>query len=84
MEEAAFYSLIEEVVSRMIKKFNTPDSKWISGEQAMSLLNITSKTTLQKFRDKGKIRFSQPEKRIVLYDRDSILELLEKHARNTF
>lgn len=42
--------------------------KWISREEAMQKLRITSKTTLQKLRDEGKIRFSQPEKKIILYD----------------
>ena len=50
----------------------------------MKRLNITSKTTLQKFRDEGKIRFSQPEKKIILYDTDSINDYLDKHAKNTF
>ena len=58
--------------------------KWISDEQAMQLLNIKSKTTLQKLRDEGKIRFSQPQKKIILYDRDSIDTYLQQHARNTF
>lgn len=40
----------------------------------MRRLNISSKTTLQKFRDEGKIRFSLPEKKIIPYDADSINE----------
>jgi hypothetical protein len=50
----------------------------------MTMLRITSKTTLQKLRDEGKIRFSQPEKKLILYDVDSIYEYLNKHARDTF
>jgi len=42
------------------------------------------KTTLQKLRDEGKIRFSQPEKKIILYDSLSIDSYLEKHVRETF
>ena len=34
-----------------------------------------------KFRDEGKIRFSHPEKRITLYDGDSIDQFLEKNAK---
>jgi len=48
------------------------------------MLRITSKSTLQKIRDEGKIRFSQPEKKIILYDLDSINEYLNKHAKSTF
>ena len=50
----------------------------------MKKLRITSKTTLQKLPDTGKIRFSQPEKKIILYDSDSINEYLYKHAHQTF
>lgn len=27
---------------------------------------------------------SQPSRRVILYDRDSILEFLEQHAKDTF
>lgn len=84
LEEAAFYSLIEQVVARLKETHNEEKEKWISDEQAMQLLNIKSKTTLQKLRDEGKIRFSQPQKKIILYDRDSIETYLQQHARNTF
>ncbi len=50
----------------------------------MSMLKIISKTTLQKFRDEGKIRFSQPEKKVILYDRNSINKYIEKHACEIF
>jgi len=84
LEDKAFYALIEEVVERLREKHGQDEQKWVSGEQAMQLLNITSKTTLQKLRDEGKIRFSQPQKKIILYDRDSINAYLERNARNTF
>ena len=84
LQDEAFYSLIEEVVARLREKHSDDKDKWVSGEQAMQLLNITSKTTLQKLRDEGKIRFSQPQKKIILYDRDSINSYLEQNARNTF
>lgn len=84
LEEAAFYSLIEQVVARLKDKHGEEKEKWISDEQAMQLLNVKSKTTLQKLRDEGKIRFTQPQKKIILYDRQSISEYLERNARNTF
>lgn len=84
LQDEAFYSLIEEVVTRIKEKHNLGADKWISADEAMQKLRITSKTTLQKFRDEGKIKYSQPEKKIILYDLDSILDFLEKHSRNTF
>jgi exoribonuclease R len=84
LQDEAFYALIDEVIAH-IKATQSPKAdKWISGEEAMKLLRITSKTTLQKLRDEGKIRFSHPEKKIILYDVDSINEYLEKNTRNTF
>tara|TARA_Y100001949_G_C15811064_1_gene253509 strand:- start:3 stop:272 length:270 start_codon:yes stop_codon:yes gene_type:complete len=84
LEEEAFYALIEEVVKRLRGDTEGPEDKWIPTEEAMRLLGIKSKTTLQKLRDEGKIRFAQPQKRIILYDRESINEYLEKHAKETF
>ncbi|MBL7771718.1 MAG: helix-turn-helix domain-containing protein [Chitinophagaceae bacterium] len=84
MQDQAFYELINEVVERIKEKHSIKNDIWISTEEAMSLLRITSKTTLQKFRDEGKIKFTQPEKKIILYHRDSILEFLEKYSKQTF
>lgn len=84
MEDETFFKLVEEAVSRIRKEMNAPHDKWIDGEETMKMLRITSKTTLQKLRNEGKIRFSQPEKKIILYDRDSIMEYIEKHANDTF
>ena len=84
LEEPAFYSLVEQVVARLKETNNETQQKWVSDDQAMVLLNIKSKTTLQKLRDEGRIRFSQPQKKIILYDRDSIDDYLEQNARNVF
>ena len=84
LHDAAFYSLIDRGVERIKEKQNNSTVKWISGEEAMKILRITSKTTLQKLRDEGKIRFSQPEKKIILYDADSIHTYLNKHTNETF
>lgn len=84
LEEPAFYALVEEVVNRLKPQQDAARLKWIDGHEAMQLLNIKSKTSLQNLRDQGRIRFTQPQKKVILYDRDSILEYLDQHARNTF
>ena len=84
LHDEAFNAIIDEVVSRIRTEVEKPEPRWIRGEEAMAILGITSKTTLQKWRDEGKIRFSQPEKKIILYDRESILAYIERHAQNTF
>ncbi|MBS1780457.1 MAG: helix-turn-helix domain-containing protein [Bacteroidetes bacterium] len=85
IEDEAFYELYAKLVSEIRHQLHVlPRDKWIDGDEAMQILRIKSKTTLQKFRDEGKIRFSQPEPRIILYDRDSIDAFIEKHAKDTF
>lgn len=84
LQDKAFYLLIEQVVARLKEKNSKGKNNWISDVEAMQLLNIKSKTTLQRLRDEGKIRFSQPQKKIILYDRISIDTYLEQNAKNTF
>lgn len=84
LEEPAFYELVEQVVARLKEKHGPEKESWIAHKEAMQLLNVSSKTTMQKLRDEGKIRFSQPQKKIILYDRQSILNYLDKNARKTF
>jgi len=83
LQEEALYLLIEQVVARIKEKNNIKENKWISAEAAMAKLHI-GKSTLQKLRNTGAIRYSQPEKKIILYDTVSIDAYLEKHAKETF
>lgn len=84
LEEEAFYSLVDQVVKRLRDEQGDKRERWVTGEEAMRLLNIKAKSTLQILRDEGKIRFSQPQKKIILYDRHSLYEYLEKHSKHTF
>ena len=84
LEDEAFQALIDKVITQVKERTKTIEDKWISGEEAMNKLRVTSRTTLQKLRDEGSIRFTQPEKKIILYDTDSINEYLNKHAENVF
>ncbi len=83
IEEEAFFQLIEQTLKRFEGSSN-PIQKWIGDKEAMQILNIKSKTTLQRLRDEGKIRYSQPMHKLILYDRDSILQYIEDHAQDTF
>jgi len=83
IEDEAFYALIDKVVERLSEKKQFSE-KWISGKEAMVKLRIKSTTTLQDLRDTGKIRYSQPSKKIILYDVDSINEYLNDNAYETF
>jgi len=84
LETQAFYALVEEVVDRLKAEHNIEKDLWIPDTEAMRLLGIRSKTTLQKLRDSGNIRFTKLSRKLILYDRDSILEYLESKAQDTF
>lgn len=84
LESRAFYALIDEVVEHVKKQTNPISKRWINDAEAMKLLGVSSRTTLQKYRDEGKIRFTQPSRKVILYDRSSILTFLDKYAQDTF
>ena len=79
MEQTDFTRMIEGIVEQIVKKYNAPLDRWIDGEECMRLLRISSTTTLQKLRDQQAITFSQPMKKVILYDRLSVEAYLEKH-----
>jgi hypothetical protein len=83
LEEPAFYALIDRVMERIKEKHGIRENKWIPEMEAMQMLGISSKTTLQKYRDEKRIRFSQPDIKPIMYDRNSINDYLEKHANTT-
>lgn len=84
LESKAFYALVKEVVDRVKEEHSVPLKRWITPEETMILLNIKSKTTLQKLRDNGHIRYTQPFTKVILYDRTSIEDYLEKHSKEPF
>lgn len=84
IDERSFAELYDLVVDIKAQLGAKPNDKWIDGSEAMQVLRIKSKTTLAKLRAEGKIRYSQPEPKIILYDRGSIEAYLEKSARNVF
>ncbi len=71
-------------MDRLKKENDTVEDKWISRDEAMRCLRIKSSTTFQKLRDTGKIRFSQTNKKNILYNRDSLNEYLELNSKDTF
>lgn len=84
IESEAFYQLIDEVVERIRGNEGIKDDLWVDSEEAMKIIKISSKTTLQKLRDEGKIRFSKTGPKHILYFRQSLMDYLEQHAKETF
>ena len=84
LDEDQLYVLTDRLFDYIQEKHGKKETKWIDKDEAEAILK-RKKGTLQKLRDTGKIRFSAPpDSTIILYDRDSILEYLDKNAQNTF
>lgn len=71
LKSNAYYALLDEIIEHISTKFFVPQKQCLLTDEAMELLGISSKTTLQNLRDTGKIRFSQPQKKIILNSRVS-------------
>lgn len=82
-QEKAFYEILDHVYERFMQKEKRTEFKWIAPDEAMNLLNV-KKTKLQELRTQGRIRYTQPDRKIILYDRDSINQYLEDNAKDTF
>lgn len=84
ISEDALHFLIDKVIEYIDKKKIVEPDRFIDGKEAMKRLGIRSKTTLQKLRDNGDIAFSQPSRRVIMYDKLSIDEYLQKHTKHKF
>lgn len=89
LESEAFQQLMQlqkEMMNHTLESFREQlaDQIWIDEREAMELLGIKSKPTLQKYRDNNWIRFSQhglsSRKCFIKYDRHSILDFLKSKA----
>lgn len=86
LQEEAFWKMLDEVVDYIKTTTGKTEDRWVDAERAKQLLNVDSDTTLQKYRDEGKIRFRQDpdHPRNILYDREYIEKYNELHAKEPF
>lgn len=82
MDEEVYYDLKEGLLLRLKMMNQVNDDPWVSADEAMKILNISSQTTLKKFCDQDWIRVSKITEKLVLYHRPSILDFIEKHINN--
>lgn len=80
IEEKSFYQLLDKILEEVEQKFGNKEPEWIPEKDALVLLGVRSKTTLQQLRDSDQIRFSQPRKKLIMYHKPSLLEFLSAHA----
>ena len=72
---------IRKPVRETVHEVAHPKSDWIGEKEAMDLLGVKSKTTLQNLRDSQEFKFSK-HGRIIRYSNQSILEFLERHSKH--
>ncbi|MFC3560500.1 DNA-binding protein [Pedobacter jamesrossensis] len=85
MESEAWYAMIKTAVTQIRAEDKAAkEDKWISDEKASNLLDGASTSTLLRLRNSGKIKFTQPTRKLILYDRDSIMAYLNKGTHETF
>jgi len=78
--EDAYFELLTKTYEYIKSLHNIKQDKYILAEEAMQMLGV-KKTKLQELRDTGDIIVSQPSKKVILYDADSIRKYLDKHTR---
>ena len=74
-------SEIRKTVRETVHEVAHPKSDWIGEKEAMDLLGVKSKTTLQNLRDSQEFKFSK-HGRIIRYSNKSILEFLERNSKH--
>ncbi|MEL6834930.1 MAG: helix-turn-helix domain-containing protein [Bacteroidota bacterium] len=82
LENPLLQNLVKALAEELKTSSNDEDD-WITAGEAMTILQISSATTLKKYREQNEIKYSKPSgmKRI-FYSRSSILKFLEKKSNH--
>ncbi len=83
IDEDSLIDLVAKVIDHFSLLENSSNKKWLTPHETEKLLNI-KRVSLYKLRVTGKIRYTQPQKHVILYDADSINCYLEENAKDTF
>ncbi|PTT76534.1 MULTISPECIES: helix-turn-helix domain-containing protein [unclassified Chryseobacterium] len=72
-DSETFYKMVKKIVERIkSEEIKDKETDFISEKEAMQLLGISSKSTLQKYRDQSVITFYKLSGRKIRYSRLSI------------
>jgi hypothetical protein len=74
--------MLEEIIGAMVPP--VAEKEWVIESEAMEMLGIKSKSYLWSMRTHGKIEFSHPSRKIILYNVQSIRNYIESHSHKTF
>lgn len=82
-DSETFYKIIKYVFERLKNEDKKEkNSDFIGEKEAMKLLGISSKTTLQKYRDQSLITFYKLSGRKILYSKNSIETFILKNKES--
>ena len=75
------FGFVKKAITEVLAERKAAEnSDWIPIEEAMKILPYKSKTSWQKFRDTGIVKFTKALKgRTIMYSRKSIMEYLNKN-----
>lgn len=84
-DEETFFRLLDLFYERIIREKKVLP-EWISEKDAMAILLIKSKSTLQKMRDSNSFTFSSLSTKHIIYSRSSILEFIndKKQSKHSY
>ena len=78
-------NLLAQRLAELIKeKLGIQSTEYINEQEVMNITGLKSKGAILKLRQEGKIRYVQPYKRIIMYDKKSVLDFLSKHVKEPF
>jgi hypothetical protein len=83
IEQKAFYELLDRVVKHIKEKNSVTQDRWVTPEEAQKILNV-GKTCLQTLRNESKVVYSQPMRKVILYDRLSLEKYLQNNIKKSF
>lgn len=77
-----YYTRLTEVlIDNFIPAYRGKDKNvWVDQKEAMGTMKISSTTTLQVYRDKNKILYSELSARKIIYHKESIIKLIESKS----
>ena len=79
LESDAYKAWMKETMNFIKQENSILLDPWLTRDEAMKLLKVSSRTKLQEIKDAGKIKVSKVDgsNKHILYERKSILDLIE-------
>jgi hypothetical protein len=78
LSDELFEKTMSKALDAILPKYAGEDKVlFITTEDTMQLLNISSPTTMQKIRNEGKIPYYQLTTKVIIYKKKEVLEYVE-------